>query len=486
MLKNAKKKSKKPARSPRRATKKKKLQLPEHLQQINLNAAGIDLGASEHWVCVPAGRDERAVRNFGVHTAALQALGQWLLDCAVDTVAMEATGVYWIPVFQVLESLGLKVHLVNARQIKNVDGRKTDLLDCQWIQQLHTYGLLRSSFRPEDPICVLRSYLRHRESLIEERSAQVQHMQKALQQMNVLVHRAVSDVTGLSGLAMIRAIVAGEHDPAKLAGLAHWRIRKTAAQIEQYLAGDFRAEHLFVLAQALELYDTYNQKVAACEQRIQAHVASFASRAPTDVPLPKPTKTRSASRQVEAQKQQQRAELYRVIGVDLTAIEGIGVLHAQTILSEIGWSVEPWRSEKHFASWLGACPDNRISGGRVLSVRTRRVKNRVMRVLRLAASSLEHSQSGLGMQYRRFKAKLGPAAAIVAMAHKLARLVYRLLKHGETYVAIGQEEYEAKMRQRQLKGLEKHAANLGYTLVANSTKQNDGNNSERKSYVIVS
>ncbi len=459
------------SKSPKGTPKpRKKFQLPEHLQQINLNAAGIDLGGSEHWVCVPAGRDQRPVRSFAVHTYALKAMAQWLLDCGVDTAAMEATGVYWIPVFQVLESYGLKVYLVNARQIKNVDGRKTDLLDCQWIQQLHTYGLLRSSFRPEDQICVLRSYLRHHQSLIEERSVQIQHMQKALQQMNVLVHKAVSDITGLSGLAMVRAIVAGQRDPLKLANLAHRRVRKTTAQIAEYLTGDYRQEHLFVLTQALELYDIYNQKIFACEERIQSYLASLDTHAPAGRPLPPTTKARSGSRAAEQQKNQQRAELHRVMGVDLTAIEGIGVLHAQTILSEIGWSVEAWRSEKHFASWLGACPDNRISGGRVLSVRTRRVKNRVMRVLRLAASSLEHSQSGLGVQYRRFKAKLGPAAAIVAMAHKLARLIYRLLKHGEAYVAQGQQDYDKKVRERQLKQLQKHAANMGYELIARPEK----------------
>ena len=448
-----------------KSKKNQRLKLPGHLRHIHVNAAGIDLGAKEHWVCVPEGRAERTVRTFATHTVGLERMADWLLECQVDTVAMEATGVYWIAAFQVLERRGLKVHLVNARQIKNVDGRKSDLLDCQWIQQLHTYGLLRGSFRPEDQVCALRSYLRHRDSLVQERSTQVLRMQKALQQMNVLLHRAMSDITGLSGMAILRAIVQGQREPAQLASLVHRRVRKSQGQIAECLSGDYRPEHLFVLQQALELYDFYTQKIIACEERITEYLAGFETKE-SQSPLPKSAKARSGSRQAETHKEQQRAQLYRVMGVDLTAIEGIGPLHAQIILGEIGRNVDAWRSEKHFSSWLGLCPDNRISGGRVLSVRTRRVKNRVATALRMAAASLERQDSGMGAYYRRIKARLGPAAGKTATAHKLARLVYRMLKYGEAYVAVGQAEYETKFRQRQLQRLQSQASTLGYQLVA--------------------
>lgn len=463
------------AKPSKKAKVKRKARQIDALPQINLHAAGLDLGATEHWACVPPGTAERNVRSFPTHTPGLERLADWLVDCGVTTVAMEATGVYWIPVFQILENRGLEVHLVNARQIKNVDGRKTDVLDCQWIQQLHTFGLLRGSFRPQDEICVLRSYMRQRENLVQARSAQVLHMQKALDQMNVLLHRAVSDVTGLSGLSIVQAILAGEHDPQKLATLVHWRVRKSTAQIAEYLQGDFRPEHLFALQQAFELYQVLTQKIAACEQRVTEYLATLETKAGPVAELPAPSKTRSGSRQKEQEKDQRRGELHRLMGADLTAIEGIGPLHAQIILSEIGRDVDAWRSEKHFTSWLGLCPDNRITGGRVISVRNKRVKNRVATTLRMAASSLEHKRSGLGAYHRRMKAKLGPAAGLKATAHKLARLVYRLLKHGENYVATGQAEYEAKFKAKQLRGLQKAAAGLGYELVSkqqNSTHAN--------------
>jgi len=473
------KKSKKPNRS-KKAKGKPQPPLPEHLRQINLHAAGIDLGATEHWVCVPEGSAERQVRSFPTHTHGLERLADWLIGCGVKTVAMEATGVYWIPVFQILETRGLEVKLVNARQIKNVDGRKTDVLDCQWIQQLHTYGLLRGSFRPEDEICVLRSYMRHRESLVQDRSSQVLQMQKALDQMNVLLHRAVRDITGLSGMTILEAMLKGERDPQQLASMVHWRVRKTTAQIAEYLQGDFRPEHLFVLQQAFELYHSFTQKIVACEQRISEYLASLEAKAGAAEPMAASSKTRSGSRQCEQQKELRRRELYRTLGVDLTAIEGIGPLHAQTLLSEIGRNVDAWRSEKHFASWLGLCPDNRITGGRVISVRTKRVKNRVATTLRLAAASLERKNSGLGAYYRRMKGRLGPAAGLKATAHKLARLVYRMLKHGENYVAIGQAEYEANLRAKQLKTLQRNAANLGYTLVIKNQHEQATQTSEKQ------
>lgn len=485
-VKKCVRKSVKPAKASKRTRGKRKACLAEQLPQINLHAAGIDLGASDHWVCVPPGSVPSNVRSFPTHTPGLERLADWLIECRVTTVAMEATGVYWIPVFQVLETRGLEVKLVNARQIKNVDGRKTDILDCQWIQQLHTFGLLRGSFRPQDEICVLRSYMRQREDLVQGRSAQVLLMQKALDQMNVLLHRAVSDITGLSGLSIVQAILAGERDPQKLASLVHWRVRKTTAQIAQYLQGDFRPEHLFVLQQALELYQVFSEKIRACEERMTQYLASLETKAGAAPPLPASTKTRSASSQNEQEKQLRRGELYRLLGVDLTAIEGIGPLHAQVILSEIGRNVAAWRSEKQFTSWLGLCPDNRITGGRVISVRNKRVKNRVATALRMAASSLERKRSGLGAYYRRMKGKLGPAAGLKATAHKLARLVYRMLKYGETYVAVGQAEYEARVWAKQLKSLRKKAAHLGYELVSKTPNSKGPNATERTTCIHVS
>jgi transposase len=446
--------------------------LPSSLKQVNLNAAGIDIGAQEHFVCVPEGRSARQVRSFGTYTSDLERLADWLAECAVDTVAMESTGVYWIAAFQVLERRGFKVLLVNARHVKNVPGRKTDMIDCQWLQQLHTFGLLRGSFRPSDPVCVLRSYLRLRDELIVARSQQIQHMQKALLQMNVQLPQVLSDVSGVSGMNILRAIVAGERDAQKLATMVDKRVRSSTEQIAKALKGDYREEHMFALALALEMYDTLQQKIQACEERIDYTLAKWQSKVDlVKNPMPQSTVKRKGLRKETGQARAQREEMYRVSGVDLGSIEGIGVVTAQVLISEIGLDMSKWPSEKHFTSWLGLCPDNRISGGKVLSTRTRRVVNRATNALRMAATTLERSQSALGAYYRRMKARLGPASAITCAAHKLARLVYRLLKYGERYVSVGLETYEARYKEFRLKGLEKAARRMGYALVPNSPAQ---------------
>jgi len=445
---------------------KGKTSIHEAWEKINPDAAGIDIGSREHWVCIPPGRREKTVRKFGTFTCELEALADWLQECGVKSIAMEATGVYWIPVFQILEARGFHVLLVNARQTKNVAGRKTDVQDCQWIQRLHTYGLLQGSFRPGDPYCVLRTYLRYRDELIGARSTQCQHMQKALQQMNLQLAQVLSDVTGLSGLAIIQAILEGQRHPAKLAALVDVRVRATQATIQKALVGDYRKEHLFELKSAFELYHTYEQKIQACDEQIVAETAGLPDKVDlSSKPLPARKQGRPAHKDKMAG-QDMREWVYKKLGADLTAIEGIGITTALVILTEVGPDLSRFPSEKHFASWLGLCPDNRISGGKVLSSRTRRVVNRVSDALRIGATSLERSQTAMGAFYRRMKAKLGAAEAVTATAHKLARIVYRLIKHGEAYVRQGTVEAEKKYQERKLYALRKTASALGFELIA--------------------
>src|SRR6266536_4420612 len=447
-------------------TKKKKTKIKIHsgMPLLNADAAGIDIGHREHWCAVPADRCAHSVQKFGTFTQDLERLADWFKSCGIKTVAMESTGVYWIPVFQILERRGFQVRLVNARQVKNVSGRKTDVLDCQWIQRLHSYGLLNASFRPDDQMCVLRSYLRYRDDLVCARSVQCQHMQKALQQMNVQLHQVLSDVTGVSGLRIIEAILKGERDAPTLAKLADRRVHASQATIEKALKGDYRREHLFVLQTAFDLQATYDQKIQLCDEQVIGEMAKLPTRANVqEKPLPARKPGRPRHRDLVAGKDL-REELYRWTGVDLTAIEGIGVLSAQVVLSECGTDMERWRTEKHFTSWLGLCPDNRISGGKVLSSHTRHVVNPVADALRLAATTLQNSKTALGAFYRRMRGRLGAASAVTATAHKLARLIYRLLKHGEQYVRQGAEIYEQKYRQRLLHHLQKTAATFGLEL----------------------
>jgi transposase len=438
------------------------------LEQINFDAAGIDVGSREHYVAVPAERDPQPVRCFGTFTSDLEALAEWLRQCGVETVAMESTGVYWIPVFQILESRGFEVLLVNARQVKNVSGRKSDVSDCQWLQQLHSYGLLAASFRPAAQVCVLRSYLRHREHLVEQASTQIQLMQKALGQMNVQLHHVLSDVTGVTGMAILDAILAGERDPLKLAQLKDPRVRSSVETIAKALTGDYRAEHLFVLKQARESFQFLQTQIAACDVEVEKVLSGWEAKVDLEQqPLPPTHKNRSQSKH-KPLPFNLREQLYRVTGVDLTEVDGLDVLSVQALISEIGLNMHRWPTEKHFASWLGLCPDHRISGGQVLHNRTRPVINRAADVLRMAAQSLKDSQSALGAFFRRLKARLGPAKAITATAHKLARIVYQLLKYGQNYVDPGAQYYEQRYRDNVVKSLKKRAASLGYTLIENA------------------
>jgi transposase len=444
--------------------KSKKIALNEDWEKINPNAAGIDIGARELFVCVPADRDEESVRRFGTKTPDLEELAQWLRDCRVETVAMEATGIYWIASFQLLERKGFKVVLVNPRQIKNVTGKKSDVMDCQWIQKLHTFGLLSGSFRPADPYCVARTYMRLRDDLITGSTAQIQLMQKALHQMNVQLSHVLSDLSGASGMAIIEAIIAGERDPIALAALASKRVKSTKAEIAKALIGDWRQEHLFCLAQAHAMYLRYQADIAQCDERLAAELEKLPNKVDPQL-NPMPPKVDPKKRINE----RLRLGLYSKFGVDVTAIEGIGPAVALTFLTEVGSDLSAFASEKRFCSWLGLCPDNRISGGKVLSSRTRRVVHRLADVLRMAATTLRGSQTALGAFYRRMVAKLGPAEGITAVAHKLARLLYSLIKHGHQYVRTGLEEYEKKNSERKMKALRKMAQSMGVTILEPQT-----------------
>src|ERR671933_963604 len=374
--------------------------LPASLQHLNLNAAGIDIGATAHFVAVPPDRDPQPVRQFATFTADLHRLADWLAACGVDTVVMESTGVYWIPLFEILDARGFHVLLVNARHVKNVSGRKSDVLDCQWLQQLHTYGLLQGAFRPADEIVVLRSYLRQRTMLVQGAATHIQHMQKALQQMNLVLHQVVADITGVTGMTIIRAILAGERDPQVLAQQRDYRCKHSVAEIAQSLAANYRAEHLFALQQAVTLYESYQVQIVACDQQIEQYLATF-----TPVTLePPPTPAKPRQRTGNPFHIDAHTQLYRLTGVDLTRIDGIDVATALTLVSEIGTDMGRWPTVKHFSSWLGLCPGTKKSGGKVLSSKTPPSANRAAAALRLAATSLYRSRSALGAYLRRMSA----------------------------------------------------------------------------------
>jgi transposase len=445
---------------------KKNKPAPENMPLIHPHAAGIEVGAEEHWVCVPADRDAQPVQKFSAFTCDLYRLANWLTACRITTVAMESTGVYWIPLFQILETRGFAVALVNARHVKNVPGRpKTDRLDCRWLQKLHSYGLLAPSFRPPEEICQLRSLLRHRDNLIQMAAKHIQHMQKALDQMNLHLHHVISDLTGVTGMRIIRAIVAGERHPETLATYRDYRIKADQATIAKALEGDYRSEHVFTLTQSLALYDFTQQQIAACDQEIERVLSTFASLVdPTVHPLPPPT---TAHRQPQRNEPafDLRSHLYRITGVDLTQVPGLQALTIHIVLSEVGLNMHKWPTEKHFASWLGLCPENRISGGKVLSTGSRPVQNRASRALRMAAQSLRTSPSYLGAFFRRMRSKLGPAKATTATAHKLAKIIYHMLKEQTPYREHGAESYLHNEQERRLRQLRRQAQHLGFELV---------------------
>ena len=426
------------------------------------DAGGIDIGATEIFVAVPADRAAENVRSFPTFTQDLYALADWLKQCGVKTVAMESTGVYWIPLFQILEDRGLEVCLVNARHVKNVPGRRTDVCDCQWLQFLHSVGLLRASYRPEQEVCAIRSLLRHRESLVQMAATHVHHMQKALDQMNLQLHHVISDVTGQTGLAIVEAILAGERNPYVLAKLRNDRIKASEAVIAKSLVGDYRPEHLFTLRQSLVAYHHYGKLIDGCDREIRRCLEEFKPPHLPDAAEGGNQKSQSMTASAEGVL---RSELNRVFGIDLTQIPGIRVGIAQTLFGEIGPDFTKFRSASAFASWMGLCPDNEISGGKVLWVGTRKVKCRAATALRLAAQSLHHSKSALGDFYRRMRAKLGAPKAITAAAHKLARIIFHLVTTGQEFNDSRFAADQLRYQKRQEAKLRAKAKALGFQLI---------------------
>jgi len=439
--------------------------IPKHLEHINLWAAGIDIGSTSHFVAVPEGCADKTVREFKTFTTGLNELADWLTQCGIKTVAMESTGVYWIPIFELLEARGFDVKLVDSRQTKNVSGRKTDVLDCQWIQQLHTYGLLNAAFRPTGDVCELRAYVRQRSMLIESASRYIHQMQKALTQMNIQLHHVIKDITGETGMKIIRAIIAGEKDPNVLAKNRHPRCKNSVEDIKAALTGNYRAEHLFCLKQSLELYDIFQEKIQACDHAIEEKMTKFV----TDPRAINITESELNPNKKQTNKNSPNfnlgKELYRLAGVDLLAIPGVNTVTALQILSEIGFDMTRWKNAKQFASWLGLCPGNKISGGKILSSKTKPSNNRAAATLRMAASTLYRSPTALGAYLRRLKSRKGPMKAITATAHKLAKIIYNMLRYGAEYMETGQAYYEEQYRDRKIKNLKKQAMELGLNLV---------------------
>jgi transposase len=436
------------------------------LERIEPNAAGIDVGATEIFVAVPPDRDPQPVRSFKTFTDDLRQMAAWLVQCGITTVAMESTGVYWIPPHEVLEEAGIRVCLVNSKHVKHVPGRKSDVSDCQWLQYLHSVGLLRASFRPESEIRAIRALSRHRSSLIEIASVHVQHMHKALTQMNLQIHHVLSDITGLSGMAIIEAIVAGERSPVRLAALCNQRVRSDQETVIKSLVGNYRSEHLFTLKQSLTAYKHYQELIADCDREIERLMRLLNGKID---PPPSSPATPPDPRFQKRSKNQFRfdmaSELTRVFGVDLTTIPGISGLTAHTLLAEIGPDLSRFANVAAFASWLALCPANKKSGGKVLSSRTRQTNSRASHALRIAAQTLARSKSHLGNFYRRMRARLGGPQAITATAHKLARIIYHLITTGQHYDETVFVREDQKQAQRQEKRLRKQAKSLGFQLV---------------------
>ena len=432
------------------------------LTTIKPGAAAIDIGSRMHMAAVNPDHTDVAIRAFGTFTHDLHDLARWFAACGVTSVAMESTGVYWIPAYEILEQHGFEVILVNARYAKNVPGRKTDVSDAAWLRQLHSYGLLRGSFRPDAEIATLRAYLRQRERLVEYAAAHIQHMQKALMEMNLQLHHVVSDITGATGMRIIRAIVAGERDPDVLAKLRDVRCHSSTETIRAALVGNDRDEHIFALTQSLELYDFYQAKMFDCDRRLEAVLDGLAASKKHDARcLPR---ARSKTKQVNTPSFDVRAALYGVLGVDLTQIHGLGPSLALKLIGECGTDLRAWPSAKHFTSWLCLAPGNKISGGRVLSSRTRRSSSRAAALLRLAATTIGRTDTALGAFYRRLAARAGKAKAVTATARKIAVLFYNTLRYGMTYKDPGACHYEERYRSRLLGNLQRRAKSLGFIL----------------------
>jgi len=432
------------------------------LSMVNPGAAAIDIGSTMHMAAINPHADDHPVRAFGTFTNELHEMARWFKACGVTSVAMESTGVYWIPAYEVLEQHGLHVILVNARYAKNVPGRKTDVSDAAWLQRLHSYGLLRGSFRPEAGVATLRSYLRQRERLIEYTASHIQHMQKALMEMNVQLHHVVSDITGATGMRIIRAVAAGERTPSVLAEMRDVRCHSSPEKISAALSGNWREEHIFALCQSLELYDFYQTKIRECDRKLEIVLKALAVGQDHDARnLPK---VRTKTKQANEPDFEVRTALYRVVGVDLTQIHGIGPSLALKLIGECGTDLAAWPSAKHFTSWLCLAPGNKISGGKLLSSKTRRSSSRAAALLRLAAITLGRGDTALGAFYRRISARAGKAKAVTATARKIAVLFYNSLRHGMKYDDPGATQYEERYRSRVIANLRRRAKAFGFSL----------------------
>jgi transposase len=448
------------------------------LEVVNRHAAGIDIGNESHYVAVPAGRDEQPVREFGSWTADLERMAQWLQACGIETVVMQSTGVYWMAVYDVLQSRGLQVHLVDARGTKNLPGRKSDVQECQWLLKLHTYGLLRSCFLPPEPIRQVRTVWRLRDQHIKEAGRAVQHMQRALTEMNVQLHNVISDLAGVTGQAIVRAILQGERDPRTLAGLRDRHIQAREEELVESLRGNWKEDVLFELQQAVEEYDFHQAQMAQCDVRLQEYLTSLPSRkapageATPAAPVPSgPSRKRRAARKPRKPKGNQPAfelqpHLQRILGVDATTIDGIDVMTVQTVLAEVGPDLSPWKTERHWSSWLNLAPKRDISGGRVIRHTREHRTNRVGNAFRMAAQSLIRSDSYLGARFRYLRAKLGGIKAVKAMARHLACLFYRLVTKGQAWMDRGAAEFERRRQEREFAMLQRKARDFGMTLVA--------------------
>lgn len=430
------------------------------LRVIHPNAAGIDLGSRSHFAALPPGRAEEGVREFGCFTEDLEAMAEWLLGHGIDTVAMESTGVYWVPVFEVLERRGLDVQLVSTKHLKAVPGRKTDVADCQWIQHLHEAGLLRGSFRPADQICELRGILRHKATLVEESGRRIQRMQKALEQMNIQLHKVVSDITGETGLSIIEAMVAGEREPAKLVALRNYRCKQSPETIAKALVGNWRVEHLFCLKQELEGYKFIEGQIAACEAQALEGWRRLEQKAnPADAPKPKSH---------HANLQMHRA-LFAAAGKDLSRMPGISTENLPALLSEVGLDLTKWSSAKAFANWATLAPRNNISGGKRHRAGFQPSKaNRVGQIFRVAAQTLMNSKTALGAFCRRMRGRKGSAVAIHATANKLAKLFYLLCTRGQAYVELGAAAYDTRYRARLVNNALRQLHRLGVNVEPSS------------------
>ncbi len=443
---------------------------------VNRHAAGIDIGNESHYVAVPVGRDAQPVREFGSWTADLERMAQWLKACGIESVVMQSTGVYWMAVYEILQSHGFQVHLVDARGSKNLPGRKSDVQECQWLLRLHTYGLLRSCFLPPESIRPLRTAWRLRDQHVKEAGRCVQHMQRALTEMNVQLHNAISDLSGVTGQAIVRALLAGERDPVRLAALRDRRIQASSEELVHSLRGNWKEEALFELQQAVEAYDFYGQQIAQCDGRLQQYLAALPSREsvpqpPADAaPGSRPARKRRLPSKLVKRKGNEppfdiESEQRRILGVDATTIDGIEVMTVQTVLAEVGPDLSAWKTERHWSSWLNLAPKRDVSGGRVIRHTREHRTNRVGNAFRMGAQSLLRSHSYLGARFRYLRAKLGAIKAVKAMARVLACLFYRLLTQGQTWVDRGTAEFELRRQQREFAALRRKAQDFGMKLV---------------------